>query len=177
MFEFQVTDTSSFIGSGFPLPKLFHFHEMRCIKFSSLFLAGLCMFHLFPFTFAFSNRIFRLRSTFTPWFTDINFEPKVQQGLRNMNAAIPTPIQLAAIPSIIKGKSCVVHSETGSGKTLAYLLPMFFKLLKHHSEFGATDKSDPFGPITKSLILVPTKELAIQVCKLLISSSSSVIFQ
>lgn len=79
----------------------------------------------------------------------------------------PTPIQRLALPSIlgssetvIAGKKMIVARDhlcmarTGSGKTLCYLLPLLAQLMTHSTQFGA-----------RGLILVPTRELALQVLK------------
>lgn len=86
----------------------------------------------------------------------------LQRGFTN-----PTPIQRLALPSIlgssetvIAGKKMVVARDhlcmarTGSGKTLCYLLPLLAQLMTHSTAFGA-----------RGLILVPTRELALQVLK------------
>ena len=75
---------------------------------------------------------------------------------------------MQAIPTIMSGRDCLGISETGSGKTLAYVLP----LLRHVQSRLANMKllsdnyfktKDERGPI--ALILVPTRELAVQICQ------------
>ncbi len=61
----------------------------------------------------------------------------------------PTDIQALAIPELLSGKDVLALANTGSGKTLAYGLPLLEKL--------------SVNPEQKALILVPTRELAIQV--------------
>ena len=63
----------------------------------------------------------------------------------------PTPVQAAAIPQALAGKDVLATAQTGTGKTLAFLIPVMEKLLK--------DKT----PGIAALVLVPTRELAMQV--------------
>ena len=67
----------------------------------------------------------------------------------------PTPIQAQAIPAVMSGHDLIGIAKTGSGKTLAFLLPMF----RHILDQPPLDADD--GPL--SLILTPTRELAIQI--------------
>ena len=69
----------------------------------------------------------------------------------------PLPIQKIAFPVIMSGRDCIGISETGTGKTLAYILPMFRHILNQPKI------KEGEGPI--SIILVPTRELAIQIFK------------
>ena len=62
---------------------------------------------------------------------------------------------MEAIPSIMSGRDIIGIAETGSGKTLAYVLPM----LRHVLDQKPLEEGD--GPIV--LILVPTRELAVQI--------------
>ena len=64
-----------------------------------------------------------------------------------------TPVQAAAIPAALAGKDVLATAQTGTGKTLAFLVPAMEKLLK--------DKRQGIG----ALVLVPTRELAIQVAE------------
>ncbi len=68
----------------------------------------------------------------------------------------PTQVQKKAIPLILEGKDVVVSYKTGSGKTLSYLLPMINKLRSHSQIVGA-----------RGLILIPTRDLADQITKVL----------
>src|SRR3954467_1830810 len=63
----------------------------------------------------------------------------------------PTPIQQQAIPIILKGSDIIACAQTGTGKTAAYLLPIINKIIPEHSDHFNT------------LIIVPTRELAIQI--------------
>ena len=86
-------------------------------------------------------------------FAGVKFTPPISTCLDTLGLNEPTPIQTAAIAPLTSGLSAILHAETGSGKTLAYLLP----LLKRFN-----DPSHIIKPL-QAVILVPTKELAVQV--------------
>jgi len=65
--------------------------------------------------------------------------------------SIPTPVQSAAIPKALEGKDVLATAQTGTGKTLAFLIPMIEQLLQQVT------------PGIAALVLVPTRELAMQV--------------
>ena len=67
--------------------------------------------------------------------------------------SIPTPVQAAAIPPALQGKDVLATAQTGTGKTLAFLLPMMEQLLQSNT------------PGIHALVLVPTRELAMQVAE------------
>jgi len=84
-------------------------------------------------------------------FEAFGFDPRLMQGIRDMGYREPTPVQVEAIPVIMSGKDVIANAQTGTGKTAAFLLPILHRLI-----------SEP-GDETKALVLVPTRELAIQV--------------
>ena len=63
----------------------------------------------------------------------------------------PTPIQAQAIPAVLEGRDLIGCAQTGSGKTAAFVLPILHKLLQK-----------PRGRHVRSLIVAPTRELALQ---------------
>lgn len=65
--------------------------------------------------------------------------------------SVPTPVQAAAIPQALEGKDVLATAQTGTGKTLAFLIPLIERLLKQEK------------PGLAALVLVPTRELAMQV--------------
>jgi ATP-dependent RNA helicase RhlE len=67
----------------------------------------------------------------------------------------PTPIQSASIPLVLSGADVLARAETGTGKTAAFALPMIDRLLLRQR------RANPRGPL--GLVLVPTRELAVQV--------------
>ena len=87
-------------------------------------------------------------------FQDLNLHPEILKAIEGLGHTVPTPIQLEAIPKILEGCDMRGSSKTGSGKTAAFLLPVIHKL--------ATPSALP-GRGPRALILVPTRELAIQV--------------
>ena len=85
-----------------------------------------------------------------PSFNDFNLQPATYAALANMEITEPTPIQAEAIPALLAGNDLVGQSATGSGKTLAYGVPLVERL--------ARDKR-----VVQALVLLPTRELAVQV--------------
>ncbi|MFA6119181.1 MAG: DEAD/DEAH box helicase [Parachlamydiales bacterium] len=91
-------------------------------------------------------------------FKELNLHPQLLQAIDELGYATPTPIQKEAIPQVLAGKDLCASAHTGTGKTAAFLLPSLTKLFQAEPE----DKnSSKIGP--KILILVPTRELAMQV--------------
>ncbi len=84
-------------------------------------------------------------------FVEFPLSPGLQARLATGEFINATPIQSAAIPPALEGKDLVATAQTGTGKTLAFLIPMI-ELLEKDSTRGVA-----------GLILVPTRELAIQV--------------
>ncbi len=95
-----------------------------------------------------------------PSFSVLDLDSRLLQALDKMGFSEPTPVQVAAIPPALEHQDLLVGAETGSGKTAAYVLPMLHRLLEKSAEAGRNDYSG-----TRALILVPTRELAIQVVK------------
>src|SRR5580700_3425002 len=84
-------------------------------------------------------------------FSELPISPYMKERLAAANFSIPTPIQAAAIPELMNGKDVLATAQTGTGKTLAFLLPIMEKLLIKDA------------PGIAALVLVPTRELAMQV--------------
>lgn len=80
-----------------------------------------------------------------------HFEPELIEGLSSMGFEKPTPIQEKAIPVILQNRDLIACAQTGTGKTAAFLLPVINKIIRDHTETVDT------------LIIVPTRELAIQI--------------
>jgi ATP-dependent RNA helicase RhlE len=85
-------------------------------------------------------------------FSEMPFSAELQQKLADANFIQPTPIQAETIPQAIAGKDIMATAQTGTGKTLAFLIP----ILEAHSARPTSHK-------VETLILVPTRELAMQV--------------
>src|SRR5258708_3367474 len=84
-------------------------------------------------------------------FSELPISTYVKERLSAAHFSIPTPVQAAAIPHALEGKDVLATAQTGTGKTLAFLIPVLEKLLKRRST----------GIV--ALVLVPTRELAMQV--------------
>ena len=84
-------------------------------------------------------------------FEDLKVNKSILKAIKELGFETPTPIQEKAIPVVRSGMDVLGIAQTGTGKTAAYLLPIFMKLVKAEGE-------DP-----RVLIIVPTRELSIQV--------------
>ncbi|XP_062261953.1 probable ATP-dependent RNA helicase DDX46 [Platichthys flesus] len=82
---------------------------------------------------------------------------KILHAMKKHSYDKPTPIQAQAIPAIMSGRDLIGIAKTGSGKTIAFLLPMF----RHIMDQRPLEESE--GPI--SIIMTPTRELALQITK------------
>lgn len=80
--------------------------------------------------------------------------PALQRALQQAGYGAPTPIQQQAVPALLKGQDVVALAPTGSGKTAAYVLPAL-----QHFFIAQARKSR----VLRHLVLVPTRELALQV--------------
>ncbi|QKF58187.1 DEAD/DEAH box helicase [Aliarcobacter lanthieri] len=81
-------------------------------------------------------------------FKDFNFKEQLQKSIEEAGFKEPSPIQMEAIPHILNGKDIVGQAHTGTGKTAAFGLPTLNQLSGKNAE---------------ALIIVPTRELAMQV--------------
>src|ERR1700691_2924002 len=93
-------------------------------------------------------------------FADLTLAPELCHVLSGLGYEEPTPIQLAAIPPLLEGRDLVGQAATGTGKTAAFALTILQRIL---AEGGQTD------PL--ALVLVPTRELAVQVAEAMNSYS------
>jgi len=85
-------------------------------------------------------------------FKDFNFNSELVKGIESIGFEKPTPIQEKAIPIIMQGEDIIASAQTGTGKTAAFLLPVIHKII-------SSKKDDHI----KALIIVPTRELAMQI--------------
>jgi len=88
-------------------------------------------------------------------FASLDFNPKILSGLKDAKFTHCTPIQALTFPTALKGGDVAGQAQTGTGKTAAFLLVVFNQLLKRRSE--------GYGTNPRSLIVAPTRELAIQI--------------
>ncbi len=82
-------------------------------------------------------------------FADFEIHSKLKANVAEKGYVHPTPIQDGVIPHILEGRDVIGIANTGTGKTAAFLLPLIHKTFKHKTE--------------KVLIIVPTRELALQI--------------
>ena len=87
-------------------------------------------------------------------FKDLDLAPEILKAVEELGYSTPTPIQAEAIPHILAGSDLRASAETGTGKTAAFILPAMQRLTVPSLLPGR-------GP--RILVLVPTRELAMQV--------------
>ncbi|MGH2528159.1 MAG: DEAD/DEAH box helicase [Actinomycetota bacterium] len=85
-------------------------------------------------------------------FPDLGASPAVVQALSRRGIVAPFPIQSLVLPDALAGHDVLAKSQTGSGKTLAFAIPI-------------VERVDPAGLGPSALVLVPTRELAVQVAE------------
>jgi ATP-dependent RNA helicase DeaD len=83
-------------------------------------------------------------------FDELKLDTAVKAAIAHMGISTPTPIQAQAIPFLLDGRDVIGQARTGSGKTLAFALPI-------------VQRCDPHTRGIQALVLVPTRELAVQV--------------
>jgi superfamily II DNA/RNA helicase len=89
-------------------------------------------------------------------FSTLHLSEPILKALADLDYSQPTPIQEKAIPVILSGKNLIAAAQTGTGKTASFVLPILQKL--------NTDRKLR-GKRIRALILVPTRELAVQLEK------------
>jgi superfamily II DNA/RNA helicase len=87
-------------------------------------------------------------------FSELGLKSSIVSAVTEKGYSTPTPIQAKTIPVILKGRDVIAAAQTGTGKTAGFVLPMLQQLDNGHKLRGKR---------IRSLILVPTRELAIQV--------------
>lgn len=88
-------------------------------------------------------------------FKDLSISSPILQAIQEVGYTTPTAIQVQAIPPILQGKDIIGCAQTGTGKTGAFAIPILEGLLNKQ-----TSKK-----VVETLVLVPTRELALQVEK------------
>ena len=91
-----------------------------------------------------------------PTFDDLGLRPELLGALTALGYEEPTPIQQEAIPPLVEGRDLLGQAATGTGKTAAFALPVLQRLPAHRRDRA---------PV--ALVLVPTRELAVQVSEAL----------
>jgi ATP-dependent RNA helicase RhlE len=87
-------------------------------------------------------------------FTEFGLDPALMESIESTGYEVATPIQEQVIPIILEGRDIIACAQTGTGKTAAFLLPIINRLLKHSND----------GQVN-CIVLVPTRELAIQIAQ------------
>lgn len=87
-------------------------------------------------------------------FTEFGLDPALIESIEATGYETATPIQEQVIPKILAGRDIIASAQTGTGKTAAFLLPLIHKLLQHSND----------GQVN-CIVLVPTRELAIQIAQ------------
>lgn len=90
-------------------------------------------------------------------FVKLNLHPSILANISAQGYEIPTPIQAQTIPVVIEGRDLLGIAKTGSGKTASFVLPILNQLL---TKAAGEKNRQP-----KVLVLVPTRELAVQVAE------------
>ena len=85
-------------------------------------------------------------------FTEFNLHPQVLEGIDALGYQDATPVQELAIPAILQGRDLLASAQTGTGKTAAFLLPLIHRMI-----------TEPEHKTLKALVIVPTRELAVQI--------------
>jgi ATP-dependent RNA helicase DeaD len=92
----------------------------------------------------------------TQGFAGLNLSAPLVQALEALGYEEPTPIQREAIPILLSGRDLLGQAATGTGKTAAFALPMLERI-------SNAERPDDDGRTPRGLVLVPTRELAMQV--------------
>ena len=98
-------------------------------------------------------------------FSQLGLSPTACASLARLGYETPTPIQTDAIPLVLSGVDLLARAQTGTGKTAAFGMPMIERLM--------TRETDRAGRPPRGLVLVPTRELAVQVHQVLSTYASS----
>jgi superfamily II DNA/RNA helicase len=90
-------------------------------------------------------------------FSKLGFCDPILNALTGLAYSEPTAIQKKAIPAVLSGKDIIACAQTGTGKTASFVLPILQRFSVEHQEHKLRGKR------IRALILVPTRELAVQV--------------
>ncbi|KAL6572297.1 hypothetical protein OROMI_013255 [Orobanche minor] len=93
-------------------------------------------------------------------FSELGLPPLLVKTLEKEGYEIPTDVQAAAIPTILKDHDVVIQSYTGSGKTLAYLLPILSEVCLLKNDHEPRTKTD-----IEAVVVAPSRELGMQIVR------------
>ncbi|HLF09252.1 MAG TPA: DEAD/DEAH box helicase [Dehalococcoidia bacterium] len=85
-------------------------------------------------------------------FQELDLRREVMQAILELGYEEPTPIQAQTIPLLLSGKDVVAQAQTGTGKTAAFVIPI-------------VERIEPSNRAVQAIVLVPTRELAMQVAE------------
>ncbi len=100
-------------------------------------------------------------------FDQFGLDPRILSAIARMGYTSPTPIQVQAIPVVLKGGDVMGAAQTGTGKTAGFGLPLIARILPK-----ANTSMSPARHPVRALVLTPTRELADQVSANLVSYAS-----
>lgn len=88
-------------------------------------------------------------------FISFGFDPRLQEGIEASGYENPTPVQEQVIPLVLEGRDVIASAQTGTGKTAAFLLPLIHRIITtpHPQD------------MINAMVIVPTRELAIQIAQ------------
>lgn len=91
-------------------------------------------------------------------FDQLGLSSEILRAIKDEGYINPTPIQAQVIPSILAGRDVMASAQTGTGKTAGFTLPLLYRLQPH-----ANSSMSPARHPVRALIMVPTRELAMQI--------------
>jgi superfamily II DNA/RNA helicase len=113
-------------------------------------------------------------------FKSFSFSDEILSAIEQMGFDAPTDIQLKTIPAVLEGKDVLARADTGSGKTAAFALPLL-DLLSNQNIYTQIDRCKRFkaservaSNCVQVLVLVPTRELAIQLAEVFTQLSAKI---
>ena len=104
-----------------------------------------------------------------PSFADYDIRPEIVQALADVGISNPFPIQAMTLPVALAGHDIIGQAKTGTGKTLGFGVPLLHRVISP-GEVGYEDLPAPGKP--QALVVLPTRELAIQVARDLTAAST-----
>ena len=107
-----------------------------------------------------------MKNTAKPDFASLSLSTVLYDAIKKAGYEKPTDVQSEAIPAILEGKDILARAETGSGKTAAFVLPILERIIRRRAKKKNQNSNKPISNrknIVEVVVLVPTRELAIQI--------------
>ncbi len=114
-------------------------------------------------------------------FESFSFSVDILAAIKKMGFETPTDIQLKTIPAVLEGKDVLARADTGSGKTAAFALPLLDSMSNEniYSRIGRDKRFDAANRAASNcvqvLVLVPTRELSIQIAEVFTQLAENII--